>query len=107
MKLTRAQLKQIIKEEILKEVSFHVTTGGARHRAAQVAKSQPPKTGDRYSPDLEIFKINKSDASNEQKIEMLMELPSEFDRRGVLTPDRKSTRLNSSHSQQSRMPSSA
>ena len=33
------------------------------------------------------------------------ELETEFDK--TLNPDRKSTRLNSSHSQQSRMPSSA
>ena len=87
MKLTRAQLKQIIKEEILKEVSFHVTTGGARKRAADLAKGQPPKTSGRYNPGIEIFKIYSSNASDEDKIKSFRELQSEFEKRGVLTPE--------------------
>ena len=56
------------------------------------------------------FPVHHADAAQEEFDYKKSSRPSEFslkEGRGVFSPDRKSTRLNSSHSGESRMPSSA
>ena len=62
---------------------------------------------ERYDQAMFLFSQEAYDQASELLEQVLSEEPTHVDALVALSIDRKSTRLNSSHSQQSRMPSSA
>ena len=97
----------IEKKEIQKEVQKRVTSEIERVKGEEFEKAKLAVAFDLQSKSEELATLKQVLEKNNQKLMDAQKAQAEFARKERELEDRKSTRLNSSHVSESRMPSSA